>query len=119
MSPMISSISQKKIEIFLRNILESFNFKFPVYKMVIVPSQMIAQHRLRRIVSNSSPIKKGKNGKKIIFTSVDARFTPHTYLEGGIAKSLQIRGHQVKMIICGGLMDICAGHFTVKKPPNA
>lgn len=119
MSPMISSISQKKIEIFLRNILESFNLKFPIYKMVIVPSQMIAQHRLKKIVRNSSQIKKGKSGKKIIFTSVDARFTPHTYLEGGIAKSLQIRGHQVKMIICGGMMETCAGHFTVKKPRNA
>ena len=79
---------------------------------------MIALHRIRKIVNNSKSIVQQKKGKKIVFNSVDARYTPHSYLEGGLAKALQIRGDQVKMLICGGLLDKCVGHFTIKKPPN-
>jgi hypothetical protein len=38
----------------------------------------------------------------------------------GMAKALQIRGNEVKMLICGGAFcNMCAGHFTIKKPYNS
>ena len=87
--------------------------------MIILPGQEIALHRVRKIIKNSSPIKKKESGKKILIASVDGRHMPHTYNEIGIAKALQVRGHDVKVLICGGAFcKMCAGHFTVKKPPN-
>lgn len=118
MSRLITTTNQKKIERFFRQISETFHIKLPVYKSVIVPTQLIALHRIRKIVSNSNPIVEKKTGKKIIFNPVDARYTTHSFHEGGLAKALQLRGHQVKMFICGGLLDMCVGHFTIKKPPN-
>lgn len=86
--------------------------------MIITPVQEIALHRLRKIMKNSSPPEKIDDGKKILFISVDARHMPHTYLEAGIAKFLQIRGHNSKMILCNGVLNMCTSHFTVEKPPN-
>lgn len=113
------AVQRKKVKTFLKKILESFDVKLPVYKMILAPSQEIALHRLRKIIkkSNYSDIK--ITGKKVLFNSVDGRYMVHTYFEGGLAKALQMKGHDVKMLICGGALNMCTSHFTVKKPPNA
>jgi len=115
----ISGVEKRKLKYFIKKILESLHLKLQVYKILILPSQEIALHHLRKIVKNFKPLKEKNMGKKIVFNSVDGRYTPHTYLEGGIAKALQIRGHEIKMLVCGGAFcKMCAAHFTVKKPPN-
>ena len=117
MTKFISGVEKRKLKFFLRKILESYNLRLQVYKSLIIPSQNIAMHHLRKIAKNSNPIDKEKPGKKIIFNSVDGRYMLHTYHEAGIAKALQLRGNDVKMLICGGAFcKMCAGHFTVKKP---
>jgi hypothetical protein len=117
MSIYISNVNKRKVRLFLEKLLEFSNLKLYVYKSIISPSQKIAIHRIRKIVKNSNPIDKKITGKKIIFNSLDGRYTPHTYHEVGIAKALQIRGNDVKMLICGGAFcNMCAGHFTIKKP---
>jgi hypothetical protein len=115
----ISKTEFVKIERFLRKILEALHMKLLVYKIIIIPTQVIAIHRLRKIMNKSNiSIKKDKKGKKILFISLDARHTPHTYFEGGIAKFLQIRGHEVKMVICNKTLSMCTTHFTIRKPFN-
>lgn len=114
-----SNAELKKVKSFLKKILESSNLKLLVYKMVILPSQEIAIHRLSKIIRNSNPQDKKITGKKILFNSVDGRYMIHTYFEGGLAKSLQMKGHEVKMLICGGALNMCTSHFTIKKPPNS
>ncbi len=119
MTKIISDVNKRKAKFFLEKILESSHLKLHVYKSVIVPSQKIALHRLHKIVKKSKPLDKKITGKKIVFNSVDGRYTPHTYHEVGMAKALQIRGNEVKMLICGGAFcNMCAGHFTIKKPYN-
>jgi len=117
-SAFLSEEEQKKIEIFFKKILDAFHIKIFVYKMLILPSQQIALHRIRRIIKNSAPLTKNISGKKIVFHPIDARYGLHAYIEGGIAKALQVRGHEVKMLICGGTLKTCPGHFTIKKPRN-
>ena len=65
--------------------LEAFHMKLLVYKVIMIPTQEIALHRLRKIMKNSSPPEEKDTGKKVMFISIDARHMPHTYLEGGIA----------------------------------
>jgi hypothetical protein len=115
----ISATEQKKLEIFLRTVLQKLRLKTIVFLAIIIPVQQIALHKVKKIVKKSSTINPPKkDAKKIIFNPLDARYTPHSYWEGGLAKALQIRGHKVRMLICGGLLKHCVGHFTVNKPPN-
>jgi len=114
-----SSIEQRKIKDFLKKLLESFHLKHLIYKMMIVPSQEIALYRLRKIVWNFNSLNKKYKGKKILFNSVDAKYLRSTYFEGEIAKSLQARGHKVKMLICGGALNMCTTRFTIEKPPDS
>ena len=119
MSNFISGVEKRKLKFFLRKILESYHLRLQVYKSLIIPSQNIALHRIRKIAKNSFPLDKEKTGKKIIFNSVAGRYMVHTYHESGIAKALQLRGNDVKMLICGGAFcKMCSGHFTVKNPYN-
>ena len=113
---LISSVEFQKLERFLRKILTKFHIKRFIYKALYVPSQKIAIYRLRKIVKNSPDLVNSQNGKKIIFNSLNARYMIHTYTEGGIAKSLQIRGHVPKMLICGGALNMCTAHHTIDTP---
>jgi len=115
---MVDRFQFRKIERIIRKSLEAMHLKSAVYKTIMIPTQEIALHRLKKIMSKSSGTKLKDNGKKIVFISVDARHMPHTYLESSIAKSLQLRGHNLKMIICNGCLSMCSSHFTVEKPPN-
>ncbi|MCK4902139.1 MAG: hypothetical protein KAS76_02195 [Thermoplasmatales archaeon] len=82
----------------------------------MAPAQEIALHRIRKIMENSKPAKKKKDGKKILINSVDGRHMPKAYIEGGIAKALQLRGHDVKTLLCIQGLNMCTTHFTVNKP---
>jgi len=115
---LISSVEQKKIEIFLRKILDALRIKHFVYRMLIVPNQKIALRRLRKIINNSPAIENKYSGKKVLFNSVDGRYMQTTYIEGAIAKSLQMRGHKVKMLICGGALNMCTTFHRIDHPPN-
>lgn len=115
---LISKAGFKKIERIIRKILQAFHIKLFVYKIIIIPTQIIALDRLRKIMKNSSPLEKIDSGKKILFISIDARHMPHTYFEAGLAKFLQIRGHNTKTLICNGVLNMCTSHFTVDKPYN-
>ncbi len=119
MMALIGKFHFKKIERIIRKSLEAIHLKSLVYKIIMIPTQEIALYRLRKIMKNSNPPGKKTSGKKILFNSVDARHMPHTYLEGGIAKFLEMRGHNVKMLICNSTLSICTSHFTAEKPPNA
>jgi hypothetical protein len=113
----ISKVEQKKVENFLRKTLEPLQIKNLVYKILIVPIQEIKLHRLKKIVNNYVPPEK-YDGKKILFNSLDARHMTHTYLESSIAKSLQLRGNNVKMLICGKTLSMCTTFHRLDHPPN-
>ena len=115
---LISNASFKKIEQIVRKILDAFHLKHFSYKMIISSAQLIALYRLRKIMKNSSPPDKIEKPKKVLFISIDARHMPHTYLEAGIGKFLQVRGHNSKMILCNGVLNMCTTHFNVDKPCN-
>ena len=111
-----SPVEQKKAKLSLTKILESFHLKSPIYKMVIVPSQEIALHRLKKLIQNYKLPDKKNTGKKILFNSVDGKYLRSTYFEGELAKSLQMRGNDVKILLCGGDLNMCTTRFTIKKP---
>jgi len=113
-----SPTEQKKVELFFKKILESFHLKFLVYKALIVPSQEIVLHHLRKIVRNSTLANKKYNGKKFLFNTVVGKYMGITYIEGAVAKSLQIRGNNVKMLTCGGGLNMCTAYHRIDLPPN-
>ena len=115
---LFSRIGFTKLEKLTRKILDAFHIKNSLYKLVIIPAQMLALNRVRKIAK--TPVEKQivKTPKKILFMSVDARHMPHTYLEASIAKALQLRGHEVKMIICGCAMNMCTTFHRLDHPPN-
>lgn len=84
----------------------------------MAPFQQIAARRIEKIMGNSKLITKKSGGKKILINAVDGRFMSKTYIEGGFAKALQHRGHEVKMMLCMGGLNMCTTHFTVNKPFN-
>ena len=118
MAAYISSVEYKKLERVLRKILDKIHVKHLLYKILIIPSQEIALRRLKKIVSNSPKQEKKFTGKKIIFNSVDGRYMIHTFMEGELAKSLGMRGHKTKILICGGALSMCTTFHRIDHPPN-
>ena len=114
----ISGVEKRKIKFFIQKIAEKFKLKDHFYKIIIKPSQLIALYKIRKISKNTKEKTSIKNGKKIIFNSIDARYMIHTYTEAGLAKALEMRGHDVKMLICDGIFKTCVGHYNIKKPPT-
>jgi len=84
----------------------------------MAPFQELAIHQIKKIMNNSKPIQKKPGGKKILINAVDGRYMSKTYIEGGFAKALQHRGHDVKMMLCMCGLNMCTTHFTVNKPFN-
>jgi len=116
----ISQVDYKKLERFLRKILGRGNLKNEVYKLLITPTQKVSIKKLEKQIKKTSNLKipPESNSKKIIFNSVDARHMTHTYLEGAISKSLQLRGHKTKMIICDGALNMCTTFHRIDHPQN-
>jgi len=111
-------VGQKKLKMFSQKVLEKIRLKLFFYKILIVPAQNRALKKIENIAKKSSKVFGENNGKKIVFNSVDARFTTHTYFEGGVAKALQTRGCSTKMLICGQTLNMCTAHFNIRKPKN-
>jgi hypothetical protein len=121
LSSLISLSEFTKLEKVFRKILEKTRIKNEIYKILIVPNQNISIKKLERLVNKTPELKhipEEKDGKKIIFHSLDARYMPHTFIEGAISKSLHLRGHNTKMIICGGMLSMCTTFHRIDHPPN-
>lgn len=52
--------------------------------------------------------------KKIIFNRINTRFSLSFLYEVGIAKTLQLLGHDVLFVICGQVMERCTPEFSVQ-----
>jgi hypothetical protein len=103
-----------------KQVLETLGVKVIVFNSIMKINQEIALKRLKRIVRNSTPFEKTTNDNeiKILFNLVRGMYSMPIYIEGGIAKALQFRGHDVKMLVCGGGLSMCTCSFTVQHPPN-
>lgn len=115
----ISEREKKKVLDISKRILETLNIKKHIYNTLITVSQEFALQRLKKITNNSSPIEKKSTGKKIVFNSVHGTFLEAIYKEGGLTKALELRGHNPKMIFCGGSLSLCTGVFTNRIPPSS
>jgi len=78
----------------------------------------LAIRRMKKIVQNSSPIKPKKNGKKIFFNLVYGMYGKLIYWEVGLAKALQVRGHNVKVLTCGKSLTMCTSEYTSRSVHN-
>jgi len=107
-------VEHRRLERMMRKILNRMCLKNVAYRMSMLPSQEIALNRIRRIVGDTT-IERG-DGKKIIIHSINTRNMKHAYIEGGLAKALQLRGHVPKIILCGGALNMCTAHHTIDKP---
>ena len=77
----------------------------------------LAIKRLKKIVKNSSVqpkiIKEGK--KKILFNTIYGMYGALIYWEWTLAKALQLRGHDVKVLTCGKALTMCTSEYTVHR----
>lgn len=79
-------------------------------------AHILAIKRLKKIVKNSSPQNqiKLKDGKKILFNLIYGMYGRIIYWECGWAKALQMRGHDVKVLVCGKTFTMCTSEYTIK-----
>jgi len=104
---------------FVGKLLELFHFKKKIYNGAMTIAQQFALRRLRKIVSNSTfEVKKGRPGKKIVVNAVHGTYLQAIYKEAGLAKALQLRGNDVKIITCGNTLSYCTGIFVTNNTPN-
>ena len=97
--------------------LEKARVKKQVYDILISIAQYRALGLLRKIDKNVEHIQ-ASNPKNIVFHCVHSCFVSSIFKEVAIAKTLQLMGHNVTMIICGGKLHNCTGMFNVNVPPN-
>ena len=115
MTTYFTSSKQKNVLDMSKKILEFLHLKQIIYQIFMTISQEIALDRLRKIVKKSNVEIKKPTGKKIVFYTI-GRYGIMGLTEAGIAKSLQLRGNDVKMLVCGGAMNMCTTHFTIAEP---
>jgi hypothetical protein len=114
----VSDLEKKKVFNLAKKILEGLQCKTVLYNNVIKIGQEFALMRLRKIVANTTVVPPKPTGKKIVFNNVHGTYLEALYKEAGIAKALQLRGHEVKMLLCGGTQTACTALFTISIPPN-
>jgi len=114
----IPDYKKKKLFNNSRKVLEAFHVKLPIYNFSITLAQDQALHRLRKLADKGMPEPKKPTGKKIIFHNLHGTYLEAIYKEASLAKPLQLRGHDVKMLLCAGALTSCCGLFTNKVPPN-
>jgi hypothetical protein len=115
MVKIFTDAEHKKVFDMFKKISETLHLKLLFYKITMIPTQQIALHRLKKIVKKSSSPIKTQDKKKILLFS-PGKHGMMAYNESAIAKALQMRGHNMKMVICGGSLSMCTTHFTVTKP---
>jgi len=87
--------------------------------VVVSIAQKKALKQLKKISEESSnEYPKIDNPKTIIFNRVYSVYADSIFNEVGIAKALQLLGHNVKFYMCGGKLYNCSAVFTMKNPAN-
>ena len=78
-------------------------------------AHIVALKKLNKIVKKSSspPVIK-KDGKRIFFNMLYGMYGELIYWECGLAKAMQLRGHDVKVLICGKSLTMCTSEYTIK-----
>lgn len=82
-------------------------------------AHVITIRRLKKFMKNSSsppPVKKG--GKRILFNMIYGMYGHLMYWETFLAKAMQLRGHDVRVIICGKALTMCTSEYTVDSIHN-
>jgi len=79
----------------------------------------LAIRRIRKLVKNSKPTPPvKKDGKKIIFNLLYGMYGRLIYWECGLAKAMQLRGNDVKVLTCDKKLTMCTSEFTIGSPHN-
>jgi hypothetical protein len=79
----------------------------------------IAIKNIKKIVKKTkTQPSEQKNGKKIIFDMIYGMYGQLIYWEGTLAKALQLRGHNVKVLTCGKALTMCTSEYTVQRLHN-
>jgi len=87
--------------------------------LVVSVAQKKALKELKKIAEKSSnEYPKIDNPKTIVFNRVYSVYTDSIFNEAGIAKALQLLGHNVKFYMCGGKLWNCSIVSTMKNPAN-
>jgi len=97
-------------------LLQDTGLKIPLYNTLQSLFQRRSLWRMQKI-KPAEPLE-NNNPRKIIFHCVHTTHHPAIFIESMLAKTLQLMGHHVKMVICAGYLDNCTGLFTVDMPPN-
>jgi len=110
-------LHKKKLVNNLAYLLERANIKLPLYHLAISVGQFVSLGRLSKM-KNNVDIFSPSNPKKIVFHCVHSCFVSSIFKEVALAKTLQLMGHSVTMIICGGKLYNCTGMFNINVPPH-
>lgn len=72
-------------------------------------------NHLKKMMDNSNiEIARQTNSKKIIFNLIYGMYGKLIFWECALAKSLQIRGHDVKALTCGNAFNMCTTEYNVQ-----
>jgi len=78
----------------------------------------IAIRRIRKIAKNSSSQIIKNDGKKILFNIIYGMYGKLIFWEGGLAKAMQMRGYDVKVLICGKTFTMCTSEYNIQSVHN-
>jgi hypothetical protein len=109
--------SKKKLVNNMASFLEKIGVKLFIYHTLISFGKFVTLNRLSKIRKNADIFKTNKP-KKIVFHCVHSCFVSSIFKEAAIAKTLQLMGHDVTMLICGGKLNNCTGMFNINVPPH-
>lgn len=94
-------IKNKRLKLFIKN--NSFRV-----------AHKVAIRRLKKIMKNSNIQIPKDDGKKIIFNLIYGMYGDIIYWECGLAKALQMRGHDVKALVCGKAFTMCTSEYNIQ-----
>lgn len=106
--------SVNNLSTFLRNV----GVKEPMYNTLMSLVQYKNLHKVKKIKHVKLPDTEYVKPQNIFFHCVHCGPVSSIYKECAIAKTLQIMGHKVTMLICNQTLPFCTGMFNINTPPN-
>lgn len=97
--------------------LNRIGLKQPLYNSTLKRAGDKALEKIDDIIEDTV-YKLEKNPKRIIIHSLHGTYLSAIYKETAMAKALQLRGHDVTMLLCDGFLNTCSGLNTYETPAN-
>jgi len=100
----------------VKDLTKHFGLTDFTYNLVEKIYQENALRNTKKLMSNDFVYPRHYKKKKVVFNVINGIYGYGTFFSGGLAKALQLRGHQPLILTCGNALSMCTAGITIESP---